>query len=131
MEVQSDRQYYMDWLRVGAMVLIIFFHAGCIFSSDPWHIKNAVLSPAITVFTRFLDIWLMPLFFILAGASVWFSLGKRKPGQFVNERLLRLLVPLTFGMLVLVPPQVYYQRLFYKEFSGSFIAWYPNTFHGI
>jgi glucan biosynthesis protein C len=131
MEVQSDRQYYMDWLRVGAMFLIIFFHAGCIFSSDPWHIKNEVLSPAITVFTRFLDIWQMPLFFILAGASVWFSLGRRSPGQFLNERVLRLLVPLIFGMLVIVPPQVYYQRVFYGEFSGSFLAWYPNTFHGI
>jgi hypothetical protein len=34
-------------------------------------------------------------------------------------------------MLVIVPPQVYYQRVFYGEFSGSFLAWYPNTFHGI
>jgi glucan biosynthesis protein C len=48
----------------------------------------------------------------------------------VNERVLRLLIPLIFGMLIIVPPQVYYQRIFDGDFSGSFLAWYPNTFHG-
>jgi len=49
----------------------------------------------------------------------------------LKERVLRLLVPLIFGMLIVVPPQVYYQRVFDGDFSGSFLAWYPNTFHGI
>jgi glucan biosynthesis protein C len=131
MKAQTDRQYYIDWLRVGAMFLLIFFHTACIFRINPWMIKNAVLYPSMNTFTDFLDIWQMPLFFILAGASVWFSLGKRTPGQFINERVLRLLVPLAFGMLVIVPPQVYYQRVLEGDFSGSFLAWYPNTFHGI
>jgi hypothetical protein len=29
-----------------------------------------------------------------------------------------------------VPPQVYLERIFDGDFAGSFIAWYPNTFHG-
>ncbi len=131
MKAQTDRQYYVDWLRVGAMFLLIFFHTAMIFNVDPWQIKNAVLYPAVNIFTGFLGIWQMPLFFILAGASVWFSLGKRTPGQFVNERLLRLLVPLIFGMLILVPPQLYYERVLDGDFAGSFLAWYPHTFHGI
>jgi glucan biosynthesis protein C len=131
MKAQSDRQYYFDWLRVGAMFLLIFFHTGCLFYDPPWLIKNAVLNPAINIFNRFLDIWQMPLFFILAGASVWFSLGRRTPGEFIRERELRLLVPLIFGILIIVPPQVYYERVFDGDFTGSFLAWYPNTFHGI
>jgi glucan biosynthesis protein C len=130
MKVQVGRQDYIDWLRVGAMFLLIFYHTGRLFDSEPWHIKNAILNPAINIFNRFLDIWQMPLFFILAGASVWFSLGRRAPGEFVKERVLRLLVPLIFGMLIIVPPQVYYQRVFDGDFTGSFLAWYPNTFHG-
>ncbi|UCH50467.1 MAG: acyltransferase family protein [Chloroflexota bacterium] len=130
MTTQIDRQYYIDWLRVGAMFLLIFYHTGRLFD-EPWHINNAVLNPAINVLNRFLDIWHMPLFFILAGASVWFALGRRSPGEFVKERTLRLFVPLIFGMLAIVPPQVYFERVFDGDFTGSFLAWYPNTFHGI
>jgi hypothetical protein len=34
-------------------------------------------------------------------------------------------------MLILIPPQVYAQRVFDGDFTGSFLAWYPNTFHGV
>jgi glucan biosynthesis protein C len=129
-KAQIGRQYYIDWLRVGAMFLLIFYHTGRLFD-EPWHINNAVLNPAINIFNRFLDIWHMPLFFILAGASVWFALGRRSAGEFAKERTLRLFVPLIFGMLVIVPPQVYFERVFDGDFTGSFLAWYPNTFHGI
>jgi glucans biosynthesis protein C len=72
----------------------------------------------------------MPLFFLLAGSSVWFALNQRTARQFALERVLRLFVPLVFGILIIVPPQVYYERVFDGNFSGSFLAWYPNTFQG-
>ena len=128
---QSDRQYYIDWLRAGAMFLLIFYHTGRLFDEETWHIKNEQLSSGINTFNRFLDIWQMPLFFIVAGASVWYALGNRTPGGFTKERIQRLLVPLIFGMLIIVPPQVYFQRVFDGDFSGSFLSWYPHTFHGI
>ncbi len=112
------------------MFLLLFYHTGRLFDEPGWHIKNAVLNSGINGFNRFLDIWLMPLFFMLAGASVWFALGRRTPGEFAKERALRLLVPLIFGILIIVPPQVYIQRVFDGDFTGSFLAWYPNTFQG-
>jgi glucans biosynthesis protein C len=127
---QAPRQDYIDWLRAGAMFLLLFYHTGRLFDEPGWHIKNTVLNEPINIFNRFLDIWHMPLFFILAGASVWFAMGKRSAGTFALERVLRLLVPLVFGMLIIVPPQVYYERIFDGDFSGSFAIWYPNTFHG-
>ena len=33
-------------------------------------------------------------------------------------------------MLILIPPQVYTQRIFDGDFGGSFLAWYPHTFQG-
>jgi len=112
------------------MFLLIFYHTGRLFDQETWHIKNEQLSPVINTFNRFMDIWQMPLFFLLAGASIWYALGKRTPGGFAKERVLRLLVPLIFGMLIVVPPQVYLQRVFDGDFSGSFLSWYPNTFQG-
>ncbi len=128
---QSDRQNYIDWLRVGAMFLLLFFHTGRLFDADIWHIKSASFNQAIDMFNSFLSIWHMPLFFILAGASVWFALNSRTPGAFTKERILRLWVPLVFGILIIVPPQVYYERIFDGDFAGSFLAWYPHTFQGM
>jgi hypothetical protein len=38
MQEQPDRQYYLDWLRAGAMFLLVFFHTGRLFDAEPWHI---------------------------------------------------------------------------------------------
>ncbi len=130
MQQKPDRQYYIDWLRAGAMFLLVFFHTGRLFDETPWHIKNTTENFAIEVFNSVLDVWQMPLFFLVAGAAVWFSLGKRTSWQFSRERFFRILVPLIFGMLVIVPPQVYVERIFNGDFTGSFFTWYPNTFHG-
>jgi hypothetical protein len=130
MPVKAERQYYIDWLRAGAMFLLVFYHSGRLFDYEPWHIKNATENFGIQVFLRILDIWQMPLFFLVAGAAVWYSMGSRSAGAFAKERVLRLLIPLIFGMLIIVPPQVYLERIFDGDFTGSFFAWYPHTFQG-
>jgi peptidoglycan/LPS O-acetylase OafA/YrhL len=130
MQIQQDRQYYIDWLRAGAMFLLVFFHSGRLFDYDPWHIKNATENFGIHVFLRILDVWQMPLFFLVAGSAAWFSLGRRSSWQFTRERISRVLVPLIFGILVIVPPQVYLERIYDGDFTGSFFAWYPHTFQG-
>jgi glucans biosynthesis protein C len=130
MQLKTDRQYYIDWLRAGSMFLLVFYHSGRLFDEPGWHLKNAVGNHGIEIFNRVLDLWQMPMFFLVAGAAVWFSMGSRGAGAFAKERVLRLLVPLIFGMLVLVPPQVYVERLFDGDFSGSFWAWWPHTFQG-
>ena len=90
MKTQVKRVNYIDWLRVGAMFLLLFYHTGRLFDEGGWHIKNAVLNDGINIFNRFLDIWHMPLFFLLAGASVWFALSHRSAQGFAWERVLRL-----------------------------------------
>jgi glucans biosynthesis protein C len=131
MQIKTDRQYYLDWLRAGAMFLLVFYHSGRLFNDDAWHLKNATASTGLDTFLAVIDLWQMPLFFLVAGAAVWFSIGSRGAGTFAKERVMRLLVPLIFGMLVLVPPQVYVERLFDGDFTGSFWAWYPHTFQGM
>jgi glucans biosynthesis protein C len=130
MQLKADRQYYIDWLRAGAMFLLVFYHSGRLFDEPGWHLKNVTGNYAIEVFNRVLDLWQMPLFFLVAGAAVWFSMGSRGAGAFAKERVLRLLIPLIFGILVIVPPQVYLERIFDGDFSGSFWAWWPHTFQG-
>jgi len=72
----------------------------------------------------------MPVMFLVSGAAAWFALRSRSAGSFVNERMGRLLIPLAFGVLIIVPPQVYFERIFKQQFDGSIIAFYPHFFQG-
>ncbi|MFC2030915.1 acyltransferase [Chloroflexota bacterium] len=123
------RRYDIDWLRVLAVLLLFPFHTARIFDThSTWYVKNAVLSDALTYFIVFVHPWHMPLLFLLAGAATWFALGFRSGGQYVKERFVRLLIPLIFGLLVIVPPQSYFGLLGYTGFSGSYLDWYLNYF---
>lgn len=126
------RLYYLDWLRVLAMASIFFFHNNRFFDFDGWHVKNAETSLGSTIFIQFFVQWMMPLFFLIAGAAVYYALRFRTARQFIRERSLRLIIPLiTVGIFVLAPPQVYLERLSQGEFSGSFFQFYPRYFDGL
>jgi glucan biosynthesis protein C len=127
----ATRRFDLDWVRVITMLMLLLFHSGRIFNFTPWHLKNAETAGIIEVYIHFFDYWGMPMFFLVAGAAAWFSLSVRKPGQFILERCLRLLVPLIFGILIVVPPQVYLERIYEGDFSGNFLQFYPHFFtHG-
>jgi surface polysaccharide O-acyltransferase-like enzyme len=125
-----QRQYDIDWLRTLAMGAIFLFHCARFFDDMYWHVKNPDLSHPFTIFVIFTAQWVMPLFFILSGFGVFFALKHRSAANFIRERFLRLVVPLVFGIFVLIPPQVYIERLTHDQFIGSFFAFYPHYFDG-
>jgi peptidoglycan/LPS O-acetylase OafA/YrhL len=127
--IKPQRRYDIDWMRVLAVLLLFPFHTARIFDTHSnWYIKNESLSEALTYFIFYLHPWHMALLFLLAGASTWYALGYRSSGQYVKERFIRLLIPLIFGLLIIVPPQSYFGLLNHTGFSGSFLAWYSNFF---
>lgn len=127
-EIQNRRRYDLDWLKVGAVLLLLPYHTAMLFVLWPFHIKNQDTSLWLTIAAAFLQCWHMPLLFLLAGAATWYALGYRTTGQYARNRFLRLGVPLIFGMLVIVPPQIYVERLFQQAFSGSFWQFYADMF---
>ena len=129
---KAARLYYVDWLRVIAMFSIFLFHSNRFFTLGNWHISNAERSLASTIFEQTFNIWMMPLFFVLSGAAVYYSLKSRTAGQFVKERTTRILVPLIgIGIFILGPFQIYLERLTHGEFSGNFFQFYPHYFDGL
>ena len=128
---KPERRYDIDWLRVLAMLSVFLFHCARFFDYEDWHVKNNQLDLGLSVFVSFLGLWIMPIFFLLSGEGSYFALSFRKSGQYITERLKRLVVPLLFGMFVIIAPlQVYLERVSHSQFLGSFIEFYPHYFDG-
>ncbi|MDI1283684.1 MAG: acyltransferase family protein [Reyranella sp.] len=128
--VLNTRRADLDWLRVIAFGLLILYHAGMAWSGWSWHVTSPDDIDWLREAMRFLNRWRMPLIFVVSGAAIMLALGTRPPGSFTADRLKRLGLPLVFGMIVLVPPQVYLERLYRGQFTGSFLQWLPQAFHG-
>jgi peptidoglycan/LPS O-acetylase OafA/YrhL len=103
----SERRHELDWLRVLAVLLLIYFHSARVFDLGDFYVKNHTLSMGFEAFVVFVSLWFMPLFFFIAGAAAFFALKKRSGRQFASERIKRLFVPLVFGTLVIVSLQIF------------------------
>ncbi|MCK8520914.1 acyltransferase family protein [Aquimarina sp. D1M17] len=116
------RRYDLDWLRVIVFGLLIFYHVGMFFVPWGWHIKNNHIVEWIRWPMLFLNQWRLPILFVISGMGTYYALSSRNLWQFNLERYIRLGIPLAFGMLLIVPPQVYFERLANHEFTGSYMA---------
>lgn len=131
---KPERRYDLDWLRVLAVLLLLYFHTAAIFYTGElgkFYVKNDQSSHAMNCFITFVHQWHMPLFFLLSGAGTWFALSFRSVVDYVQERFNRLFIPFLFGTLVLVPAQVYYRLLSNPSYQDSYLQFYPQFFNGI
>lgn len=127
--VGSDGHWhYLDWLRVIAIGILLFYHVGMMFVSWGWHIQNVDSSELLEAVMRVLHRLRMPLLFVISGAGTAFALRRRGALAYVWERTRKLFFPLVFGMLLIVPPQIYWERLFRGQFDGSYLDFYPSVF---
>lgn len=133
-KTKSQRRYDLDWLRVLAVLLLIYFHTAAVFYTGElgeFYVKNNSSSIGINYFVLFVHQWHMPLLFLLSGSATWFTLSFRTAGEYVTERLKRLFIPFLFGTLVIIPPQVYYRLLSNSDYKNSYPQFYPQFFNGI
>jgi len=119
------RRHDLDWLRVLVFGLLIFYHVGMFFVPWDYHIKNNTIYNWFIYPMWFLNQWRLPILFIISGMGTFYALGKRTGKQFALERIKRLFLPLVFGMLIIVPPQVYVERLAKNQFTGNYFEFWP------
>lgn len=111
----NARKNYIDNLRTTSVLLLFLFHAFMVYNDwgESFYIHGENLFiPSRTV--NFLWMWMMPLLFVIAGISSRYALQKRSPGEYAKERVKKLLLPLIFGMLILVPVQSFIGGLFWS-----------------
>jgi glucan biosynthesis protein C len=129
----GQRRFDLDWLRVIAFGLLIYFHAAIAFIPDgiPM-IQNEETNLVLQVMAGFLHQFRLALLFLISGVGVFFALRNQNRAQFMRERSVRLLVPFVFGLLVIVPPMVFLEKRFIGDASGdilgSFVEFYFALF---
>lgn len=99
-----QRRYELDWLRVTIVLGAMVFHA--VYEMEVYF-PQARAETLTQVGSTFAIQWGLPLLFLIAGASAWFSLAHRTGQQFVKERVLRLLVPFIGCALTVIPLTLY------------------------
>jgi glucans biosynthesis protein C len=130
MDTKNARKYYLDWLRVLAILSVFIYHSTKFFDLGNWHIKNANIYFEIRYLETFMEIWMMPFIFAISGASVYFAMEKGGAGKFFKDKVLRLGVPLLVGVFTHASLQVYLERLTHHQFSGSYFEFLPHYFDG-
>lgn len=111
----TGRRYDLDWIRVGAFLLLILYHVGMFYVPWEWHVKSTYQLPVLEPVMLFTNPWRLTLLFLVSGAATRFLAdgftrdGQTGAGRLAGSRVLRLLPPLLFAMFVIVPPQSYYE----------------------
>ena len=125
----TERRHYIDWVRVLAFFLLIFFHCAMPFVTYGWEVKNKETSVGLSRLIWWLHQWRLPLLFFISGVGIHFSLKKRSVLLFAGERFVRLFIPLVFAMLFTIPLQVYFEKLQEGKITGSYADFYPSVWN--
>ena len=131
--MNNNRLYFLDWIRIFAFFVLILYHTGMYYVTWDWHVKSPYASDAIEPLMILSSPWRLGLLFMISGVATAFMLKKIRVGALLKQRSWRLLVPLVFGMLVIVPPQAYFEvveKVAYKGGYGEFMRLYISGYHG-
>ena len=123
------RKYYIDNLRWLILLVLIPYHIAQAWNT--WNEPNYIFFEGnrfISSIIVFFSPYFMPLLFLLAGISTRYALKKRTGREYLTERVKRLLVPLLFGTIVLMPVMTYIADLFHNSYNGGFIQHYAVFF---
>lgn len=104
----SSRRADIDYLRVGALALLIIYHVLCVYDSwDWWRVKSTHAGPWADYIITALTPWRMTLVFFVGGVAARFMLEANKPLGFVKDRAAKLLTAFAFAVIVIIPLQRY------------------------
>jgi hypothetical protein len=119
-----DRHYGMDWLRIGAFALLIFYHIGMVFVPWGFQVKTAHPADWVAVPMLLTNAWRLTLLFVVSGyASRALYTKSASVRGFLRNRNARLLLPLLFGIALIVPPQSWVELTTQHGYTQSF-AWF-------
>ncbi len=123
------RHFGMDWLRIGAFALLIVYHVGMVFVPWNFHVKSGHVADWATLPMLATNAWRLTLLFVVSGyASRALLARSRGVGPFFANRCYRLLVPLVFGIAVIVPPQPWVELVTKHGYTADYLTFWTRDY---
>ncbi|MCW5636913.1 MAG: acyltransferase family protein [Rubrivivax sp.] len=130
----AAREHFIDWLRIVALGLLVLYHVGMAYTGWGWHVKSEYapqVAALVEPWMRLTAPWRMTLLFVVSGLATALMLRRHEAGAahaeadgaargWLGRRARRLLLPLAAGMLLVVPPQAWFEVRQYHAYGGSF-----------
>jgi hypothetical protein len=108
----SARRADLDWLRVVMFGGLIVYHEGLLYEPG---------RQVVSVLLLLTHPWRMSLLFLISGAATRFMAERYSAAGLTAERSLRLMLPLVFAVLLLVPVQLYFSAVDLGGYAGGYI----------
>jgi len=136
----NSRRYDIDALRFLVFSLLIVYHTAMLYlDGAAFHMKSSYLTETLNFPMVFINRWRMEIVFLISGVSCAMTTQTSR-GAFLWCRIKRLLLPLLFGVLVVVPVQPYCEGVsnglvepgygqFLLHYFGGY-AWPADAFTG-
>lgn len=127
--MNSTRHYGMDWLRIAAFALLILYHIGMYFVPWGWHVKIDPTIDWVALPMYASNGWRLPLLFLVSGyasAALLAKLGGA--GAFARSRSARLLIPLLFAIIVVIPPQPWVELVGQHGYPHGFLHFWAADY---
>lgn len=111
-----------------ALGLLILYHV--VVSFQPWarwifFIQNDQSLPGLWVFMALINVWRIPILFLISGMGVRFAMERRNWKELLEDRTVRILLPFVAGYLLICPISVYLAQAYY----GLSTSYVPNEGH--
>lgn len=121
------RRHDLDWLRIGAFLILILYHIGMFYVPWGWHVKSGHAPvQALELPMKLLSPWRIPLLFFISGVALRFALDKGAQLALMRRRIWVLFLPLVFGMYIICAPQAWFELVENGTWDGSFWGFYAH-----
>jgi hypothetical protein len=128
--MSTTRRHDIDALRIFAFALLILYHTGMAYVVGwDFHIKSAYTAEWLQWPMLFVNRWRMSLLFLISGAAIALAAPEGRLWRFARERTWRLMLPLIFGMFVVVPIQPYCEGVANGHLSPGFWNFLISYWH--
>jgi len=131
--IPVGRRHDLDAIRIGAFALLILYHVGMFYVPWDWHVDSQRPQDWLIPVMEISSPWRLTLLFLVSGAATRLLYGAyQRQGAGAEERLagsrlLRLGLPLLFGMAVIVPPQTYFEVVQHVRNNALAVDIYNNA----
>ncbi|MEM8939460.1 MAG: acyltransferase family protein [Bacteroidota bacterium] len=128
MIISTKRYHEIDALRVIALMLLMFYHAFISYQAFADYISFIQYDQLLEEYWfvgELLNIWRIPVLFVISGMAVGFMIQRRTMNELIKDRLMRLVPPLVFGSLFIAPITLW----FYTKYQGETPDYFPYPAH--